>query len=182
MVSIVGPGIAPHCYLNNDQAAFGQPPMQQQQHAHPANHTAGYQPPPLQAPSQPVFTSNANYNMVQASPLPIPQSQPQANGPVVHEYNHGYNGMVNDHEQHYQHSPSQYHSQGPVQRKSKYFVKKKKKGHNHQQHVYPDSGGLYWEEGCISNKLSFLVVWMCWKRGERGFLFHYFFFYVFVAF
>ncbi|XP_060079743.1 inactive histone-lysine N-methyltransferase 2E-like isoform X1 [Ylistrum balloti] len=90
------------------------------------------------------LNGNSNFNMIQSSSLQV-QQQPPANGPpVVHEYNHGYNGMSNsDHKQHYQQSPSQYHSQGSVQRKSKFFGKKRKKGHNHQQQVYPDSGGLY---------------------------------------
>ncbi|XP_021351979.1 histone-lysine N-methyltransferase 2E-like isoform X2 [Mizuhopecten yessoensis] len=102
-----------------------------------------------QGPNQTGFNStmngNSNFNMIQSSPLQVQQQQPPANGPpLVHEYNHGYNGMSNnDHKQHFQRSPSQYNSQGSVQRKSKYFGKKKKKGHNHQQQVYPDSGGLY---------------------------------------
>ncbi|XP_033745121.1 inactive histone-lysine N-methyltransferase 2E-like isoform X2 [Pecten maximus] len=101
-----------------------------------------------QGSSQTGFNStlngNSNFNMMQSSSLQT-QQQPPANGPpVVHEYNHGFNGHSNnDHKQHYQQSPSQYHSQGPVQRKSKFFGKKRKKGHNHQQQVYPDSGGLY---------------------------------------
>lgn len=168
-----GLGIAQHSMLNNEAASFSQQTLQQQQHPHTANHTTGYQQSPQgpsqsgynsaingpQGPNQPGFSSNingpqgssqtgfnstingnSNFNIMQPA-----QQQPAVNGPpVVHEYNHGYNGMSNnDHKQHYQQSPSQYHSQGQVQRKSKFFGKKRKKGHNHQQQVYPDSGGLY---------------------------------------